>query len=60
MRKLKVPEKHKEEVEVQLKPFSTSALGGGWVVSATPLPLYPQERDPLSIVQEAKWASEPV
>jgi hypothetical protein len=29
VRKLKVPEKHKEEAEVQLKPFSTSALGGG-------------------------------
>ena len=29
----------------------TSALdGGGWVVDATPRPLYPQERDPVPIV----------
>ena len=29
----------------------TSALdGGGWVVNATPRPLYPWERDPVPIV----------
>ena len=28
----------------------------GWVVNATPRPLYPQERDPVSIVQETGWA----
>jgi len=27
----------------------------GWVVNATPRPLYPQERNPVSIVQEAGW-----
>jgi hypothetical protein len=32
----------------------------GWVVNATPRPLYPQERDPVSIVQEAGWAPGPV
>ena len=29
---------------------------GGWVVNATPWLLYPLERDPLPIVQEAGWA----
>jgi len=28
----------------------------GLLVNATPRPLYPRERDPLSIVQEAWWA----
>ena len=28
----------------------------GWVVNATPRPLYPRERDPVPIVQEAGWA----
>jgi hypothetical protein len=28
----------------------------GWMVNATPRPLYPRERDPVPIVQEAGWA----
>ena len=32
----------------------------GWVVNATPRPLYPQERDLVPIVQEAGWAPGPV
>ena len=32
----------------------------GWVVNATPRPLYPQEKDPVPIVYEAGWASDPV
>jgi len=28
----------------------------GWVVNATPGPLKPLERDPVSILQEAGWA----
>jgi hypothetical protein len=30
----------------------------GWVVNATsrPPPIYPQERDPVTIVQDAGWA----
>ena len=32
----------------------------GWVVNATPRPLYPWERDPVPIVQEDGWAAEPV
>ena len=31
-----------------------------WVVNATPRPLYPWERDPVPIVQEAVWAPGPV
>ena len=31
-----------------------------WVVNATPRPLYPREREPVAIVQEAGWASGPV
>jgi len=32
----------------------------GWVVNATTRPLYPRERDPVPIVQEAGWAPGPV
>ena len=32
----------------------------GWVVNITPRPLYPREREPVPIVQEAAWAPEPV
>ena len=32
----------------------------GWSVSAMPWPIYPRERDPVPIVQEAGWASQPV
>ena len=38
---------------------STSALDGGWVVNATPRPLYPG-KDPVPIVQVAEWAPGPV
>jgi hypothetical protein len=30
----------------------------GWVGNATYRPLYPRERDPATIVQEAGWAPE--
>jgi hypothetical protein len=30
------------------------------VVNSTPRPLYPRERDPVPIVQEAGWAQGPV
>jgi hypothetical protein len=29
--------------------------GLGWVVKATPRPLYPLERDPIPIVQDTEW-----
>ena len=32
----------------------------GWVVNATPQPLYPRERNQVPIVQEAGWAPGPV
>jgi hypothetical protein len=32
----------------------------GWVVSATPWPLYPRETDPVPIVYEAEWGPGPV
>jgi len=38
----------------------TSALDGGWVVNATPWPLYLRERDLVPIVWEAEWAPRPV
>ena len=31
----------------------------GWVVNATPRPLYLQERDPVRNIQEAGWATGP-
>jgi len=31
----------------------------GWVDNATPRPLYPREREPVPIVQEAGWATGP-
>ena len=31
-----------------------------WLVNTTPRPLYPRERDPVSIVYEAGWAPGPV
>lgn len=32
----------------------------GWVASSTPRLLYPRERERVTIVQEARWASESV
>jgi hypothetical protein len=32
----------------------------GWVVSTTPLPLYPPGKNPVPFVQEAGWAPGPV
>ena len=38
--------------------YSLFNLGArkGWVVNATPLPLYPRERAPLPTVEEVVWA----
>jgi hypothetical protein len=38
------------------------SLGSAWgsLVTATPWPLYPQERDSVPIVQEVGWAPGPV
>jgi len=32
----------------------------GWVVNATLRPLYPREKDPVPILQKARWAAGPV
>jgi hypothetical protein len=32
----------------------------GWVVNAMPQPRYTWERDPVTIIQEARWALGPV
>jgi hypothetical protein len=42
--------------------YSFFIHGARWeqVVNATPRPLYPRERDPVPIVQEAAWAPGPV
>jgi hypothetical protein len=32
----------------------------GWVVNATPWPLYPRKRDPVPILYEVEWAPGPV
>jgi hypothetical protein len=32
----------------------------GWVVNATPRPVYPWKRDPVHVVLEAWWAAGPV
>jgi len=31
----------------------------GWVVNATPRPLYPRKRDAVPTIQEAEWAPGP-
>jgi hypothetical protein len=43
-------------VEVQLYSFFNLGATLGWVVNATPRPLYPREKDPAPIVQEAGWS----
>lgn len=40
--------------------FLSPALGGGWVVKATPRPIYPLERQPVPIVLDPGWAPVPV
>ena len=32
----------------------------GWVVNATPRPLYPGERDPVLVVEEDEWTPDPI
>jgi hypothetical protein len=36
------------------------SLGGRWVVNVTHRPLDPQERDPVPVTREARWATRPV
>jgi hypothetical protein len=45
---------------VSILSLTSAIIGVGRVVNATPRPLYPQERDPVTIVQETGWAPGPV
>jgi hypothetical protein len=47
-------------VEVYLYSFFNLGARWWWMVNAMPRPLYPRERDPVPIVQEAEWAQGPV
>jgi hypothetical protein len=40
--------------------FFNLGVRWGWVVNTTPRPLYPQEGDPVPILQEDVWAPHPV
>jgi hypothetical protein len=50
-----MPSRHSEEAEIEVQGTIK-----GWMVSATPRPLYSQEGEPVPIVQEAGWESVPV
>jgi hypothetical protein len=49
----KQAKKAQKGVEVQLCSFFNLGARRGWVVNTTPRQLYPRERDPVPIVQEA-------
>ena len=55
-----MPRWHRGEVGVYLYSFFNLCARRECVVSATPRPLYPLQRDLVSVVQEVGWASEPV
>ena len=57
-----IEEAIKGERGVDLELYSFFNLGDRWerVVNATSRPLYPTERDPVTIVQETGWVSGPV
>jgi len=38
----------------------TLAPAGEWVINTTPRPLYPWERNPAPIMQDAGWAPGPI
>jgi hypothetical protein len=50
--------KAQSDVEVQVYSCFNLSDRWGWVVNATPRPLYPRERDPVPIVEEVKWNPE--
>jgi hypothetical protein len=52
--------RQRREAELQLQLIRNLGARKGWVVSTTPRPLYPREREPVPIVQEAGWAPGPV
>jgi hypothetical protein len=47
-------------LDVRVYSFFNFGTRWGSVVNATLRPLYPQERDPVPLVQEGGWAPEPL
>jgi hypothetical protein len=66
VKKIKAVPLHAKQAEMGGRgiavPILDHDIRRGWVVSATPYPIYPlpQEKDLVPIVQEAVWASGPV
>jgi len=52
--------RHRREVGVWLQPIRKLGAKRRWVVTTTPRPLYPLERDLVPIVEETVWVSETV
>jgi hypothetical protein len=52
--------KARRKNRIQVYCFFNLGPRWGWMINVTSRPLYPQERDPVSIVQEAGWTPEPV
>jgi hypothetical protein len=48
------------DIKLWFYPFFNLGARWGWVVNASPRPLYPRETDTVSIVQKAGWAPEPI
>lgn len=56
-----MPWRHTSVLQLYLYSFFNLNARSGWVISATPQPLYPSETPcSLPTVQEAGWASEPI
>ena len=55
-----MPLRHRQGWRCSFTLSLTSALDWGWMVNATPWPLFPWERDPVLILQESGWAPGPV
>ena len=50
-----MPMQAQRESRVRAPLILNLGTRSGWVVSATPRPLYPRERAPVPIAQEAGW-----
>lgn len=53
-------ESPEQRVQAQLYFFFNLGPTQRWVVNATPRSFFPWGRDPVRVVQEAVWASEPI
>jgi hypothetical protein len=47
-------------VEVEIYSFFNLSARLGWVLKATPRPLYPKERNPVPILKAFVWAPVPI